>query len=383
MGPSLQIGIVGCGIAGTASALMLARARHAVSLFEQTASVGPVGAGVLLQPSGQRVLANLGLMDGLWPHVERIDEIHAITHRGGDLVRLRYADYRPGLCGVGLHRGDLFTLLHGELDHAGVQLHLGTTIESVQSLDRRPTLIDTGGHSYGPFDLVIAADGSRSRLREACGLQARVIEYAYGALWAVCDIAPIRGQLLQATHGTGQLSGILPIGGGRCSLFWGVRRDRVESLIQRGFGPWREEAVKLMPDAGPLIDRVGSLEAMRFVSYRHICMRRARRERVIFIGDAAHAMSPHLGQGVNLALQDAEALSQSIAQTSSIEQAFNRYDQTRQARVRLYAGITAFLSPFFQGNWNVLAMGRDVALPLMCKFGPTRRAMLRVMCGVD
>src|SRR5688572_6558088 len=136
----LDIAIVGCGIAGTACALMLAARGHRVSLFEQSPHVGPIGAGVLLQPSGQRVLAEMGLLDELRPRVERIDEVHAVTHRGRDLVRLRYADLAAGLHGVGLHRGDLFSLLHGRLEAAGVRLLLGTRVVGIRSIDREPRL---------------------------------------------------------------------------------------------------------------------------------------------------------------------------------------------------------------------------------------------------
>src|SRR6478672_1532770 len=88
----LNVGIVGCGIAGTAAALMLARRGHRVTLFEQTGHVGPIGAGVLLQPSGQRVLDGMGLLQSLLPKVEPIEEIHAVTETGRDLVRLKYGD---------------------------------------------------------------------------------------------------------------------------------------------------------------------------------------------------------------------------------------------------------------------------------------------------
>ena len=381
MARALEVGIVGCGIAGTACALMLAGRGHAVTLFEQTPHVGPAGAGVLLQPSGQRVLADMKLLDALLPTVEPIEEIHAVTHRGPDLVRLRYGDLRPGLHGIGLHRGDLFTLLHGRLAAAGVRLHLGTPIVGMRSIDARPTLTDDQHRSHGPFDFVIAADGSRSRLRAACGVRGRVTEYPYGALWMVADCSPVRGHLFQAARGTEQLVGLLPVGGGRCSLFWGMRRDAVAGLRGRGFGRWRDDVLRLAPQAEPLVDRVGCLEACRFVTYRHVSVPRVWRGNVVFVGDAAHAMSPHLGQGVNLALQDAAALAAALDECGTPRAAFRRYAEARKWPTRYYAAVTALLTPFFQSRGSVLGWGRDAALPLMCGFGPTRRLMLRTLAG--
>lgn len=378
---TLNVGIVGCGIAGTAAALMLARQGHRVTLFEQSTTVGPAGAGVLLQPSGLRVLAELGLLDELLPLTERIDRVHAITETGRTLVDLRYGDLSPGLHGAGVHRGDLFGLLHGRLEAAGVRLLLGTRIVRVSEIATRPTVTDAEEKRHGPFDLLISADGSRSALRLACGLRPHLIEYAYGALWGVSDVAPVRGELLQAARSTTQLGGLLPIGGGRCSLFWGVRRDRVEELRRRGFRRWREDVLRLMPVAEPLVDRIGDLDAMRFVMYRHACVPRFVCGRAIFIGDAAHSMSPHLGQGANLALQDAKALAQAVNASSSPERAAHDYVLRRRRATFFYGGVTAFLSPFFQGENEILAWGRNIALPLMCRIPPVRRAMLRTLRG--
>src|ERR1700729_3184380 len=105
MPKGLRIGVVGCGIAGTSFALLARRAGHSVELFERTEQVGPIGAGVLLQPSGQRVLRAMGLLDAVIARAEPIREIQAVTHRGRDLIRLSYDEGSPGACAYGLHRG--------------------------------------------------------------------------------------------------------------------------------------------------------------------------------------------------------------------------------------------------------------------------------------
>src|SRR6478735_3252239 len=91
-----RIAIVGCGMAGTMAATLLARAGHDVAIFERAPRVGPVGAGLLLQPSGQAVLRRAGLLDDAVRDAEVIEEMHAVTHTGRTLVRLVYGDLASG-----------------------------------------------------------------------------------------------------------------------------------------------------------------------------------------------------------------------------------------------------------------------------------------------
>src|ERR1700761_1198005 len=96
--PLLHVGICGFGVAGGALAVLLARAGHRVTLLERAPAVGPVGAGFLLQPSGQEVLAQLGLLEGVVRRSSRIERLSAFTESGRSLSNLRYAGAGKGLC---------------------------------------------------------------------------------------------------------------------------------------------------------------------------------------------------------------------------------------------------------------------------------------------
>src|SRR5262245_43801157 len=87
-----RVAVVGFGIAGAATAYLLARTGHRVTLLERSPHVGPIGAGLLLQPVGQIVLQRMGLLDRVLAGAAPIEELHAIRHGGKDLIRLRYAD---------------------------------------------------------------------------------------------------------------------------------------------------------------------------------------------------------------------------------------------------------------------------------------------------
>src|SRR5262245_26671398 len=117
---SFQIAVVGAGTAGAASATLLARAGHGVVVFERVPDPKPVGAGILLQPTGQVQLARLGLLEAVTARSSPVDRLHAVRHGGRVLVDLRYHDVHPRLSGWGVHRGVLFETLLAATRAAGV-----------------------------------------------------------------------------------------------------------------------------------------------------------------------------------------------------------------------------------------------------------------------
>ena len=115
---------------------------------------------------------------------------------------------------------------------------------------------------------------------------------------------------------------------------------------------------------------------------KHVHLRRTHDGRVLFLGDAAHAMSPHLGQGINLAMVDAWRLATCLREAETPAIAFARFVRAQRDYVRYYATVTWLLSPFFQSDWRVLGWGRDVALPLMPLIPMVKRQMLLTVCGL-
>jgi 2-polyprenyl-6-methoxyphenol hydroxylase-like FAD-dependent oxidoreductase len=113
-----------------------------------------------------------------------------------------------------------------------------------------------------------------------------------------------------------------------------------------------------------------------------VSVRRWYDERVLLIGDAAHAMSPHLGQGFNLAMVDAWRLAAAVRETRSPVAAFRFFFQRQRAYLRYYAAITYFLSPFFQSDWGFLGWGRDWFLPILPHIPWVRRQMLMTVSGL-
>jgi 2-polyprenyl-6-methoxyphenol hydroxylase-like FAD-dependent oxidoreductase len=102
---------------------------------------------------------------------------------------------------------------------------------------------------------------------------------------------------------------------------------------------------------------------------------------VVAIGDAAHATTPHLGQGANLALLDAEALAEALDLDAPLDVRLAAYARQRTWQNRRYSLLSRGLSPFFQSDQTWLGMPRDLALPLMTAVPPVRALMERVLAG--
>src|SRR3954447_24866298 len=221
----LRVAVVGCGTAGPAAALLLHRAGQAVEVFERVPEPGSVGAGLLVQPTGMAVLERLGLLGPLLAAGARIERLHRATTDGRAVMDLRYADLRPGLFGLGLHRGALFGALAGALRADAVPVHAGVAIERLETAgdDAPVRLRDADGERHGPYDLVLVADGARSGLRAQAGIPGRVSRYPWGALWAIVPDpdGAFRGVLDQTYRGTREMLGFLPTGD-RVSFFWSV-----------------------------------------------------------------------------------------------------------------------------------------------------------------
>jgi 2-polyprenyl-6-methoxyphenol hydroxylase-like FAD-dependent oxidoreductase len=371
--------------------LFLARAGHTVTVYERVPDPGPVGAGITLQPTGQAVMARLGLLGPILAHAARIDRLHAVRYGGRTLVDLRYAAIDRRLFGLGLHRGVLFATLHDAVQREpGVTLRCGVGVTGVTH-DAGGVTVRGDEGAIARHDVVIAADGSVSELHASAGVPVDVREYPWGALWFVAQDPQrtFRDELYQVVRGARRMYGVLPTGRGPhgetpvVSLFWSMRVADHARWREAGLAVWKEEVTSFDRRIAPFLEQITDAGQVLLAKYRDVRMKRWHGDRIVFLGDAAHAMSPQLGQGANLALWDAMTLADALAGATSLAHGLAAYSRTRRRHLGHYQFMTRALTPLFQSSSGVLGWLRDRAMPLGNRIGPIRRLMVKTMIGLE
>ncbi|MES1178418.1 MAG: NAD(P)/FAD-dependent oxidoreductase [Myxococcales bacterium] len=389
----LNIGIVGCGFAGAATAALLGRAGHRVTVYEEFDEPAAVGAGIILQPTGLSVLAELGVLGRVLERGSRLEALQCVTPRGRPIFQLDYADLAPGLFGLGMHRGALFQILHEAAVQAGAKLRRSTSVARIVERPGRAEVLDATGEIIGEHDLVVIANGARSDLRRQSGLLVRDQPYPFGALWFVARDPErlYRQRLRQISDGTRYMLGLLPTGLGpsggvtdehRVSLFWSIRMDRVDAFRREGLAAWKAHILRFEPDAAFVLDQIEHVEQVLSAGYHDVVMSHWHTRRQVFVGDAAHAMSPQLGQGTNLALLDARTLCAALLESVPLSVALERYTRRRRDHLDFYQFASRWLTPLFQSDLQAFGPVRNLAMNFACALPFLRSEMLRTMSGI-
>ena len=332
--------VVGAGVGGLAVAGALARARWEVVLLESQPSLAVGRGALLLWPNGVHALRALSVGAGLDEIGEPVSDSVIRRPDGRVLARSSMTSLaeRYGAPALAVHRQDLYDALVAEL--GDVEVRTGVTVEQVRVAGAAAPAV-SDGRTWWKADLVVAADGMDSVVRRAIAPDSAVAPAGFTAWRAVVPAhrAP-DGVTAGETIGSGQRFLTTPLGSR--GVHWvavasgAPRPESAEvqlDLLRRWFTGWHQPIGALidatrpdelwqqaMADLDPLPRRFG-------VSVDH--------GGVALLGDAAHAMTPNLGQGACLALEDAITLGTLIAEATPgapLDGVLSRYDRLRRRR---------------------------------------------------
>jgi 2-polyprenyl-6-methoxyphenol hydroxylase-like FAD-dependent oxidoreductase len=328
--------VAGAGPGGLVAALALHRAGFAVRLLERAPAVRAAGAGLTLQVNAMRMLGALDLLEPVASQGELLAAATVQTGDGRALSEIHMEDSRArfGAPGVAIHRGVLSQVLADALPE-GI-LRCGAEVHAVAQDQQGVTVTLAGGEELRGSALV-GADGIHSRVRAGSFPDAR-IRYAGYTCWR--GIAPIARPLGAGTSaelwGRGRRFGIVPISA--TETYWfatentvadGSDGDDVKAEMLARFSAFADPVAKLL-DATP---------ADAFLRNDIIDLQPLDRwtdGRVALMGDAAHAMTPNMGQGACQAIEDAVVLAHALADASSIPEGIAEFESLRKVRARSF-----------------------------------------------
>lgn len=333
----LRAAIVGGGIGGLSAANMLVRRGVEVAVYEQASALGEVGAGVFIFPNGRRQLERAGLRDALAKVGARIGDGSEFYRLDGTVVGRVVVTDSSGWNGLyGMHRADLLAVLADALPPGVV--HTGHRCVAFEQDARAAKLFFANGNR-AEADVVIGADGIQSVLQRYV-VEPSTPEYsgsrAYRGLIARAKVPGWRDEAQQIWMGDGKHFIVFPVRRGEMLNYVGFVPTSSETAESwSAVGDRNELAASFAGWDKRVVDLLAKVETCFWWGlYDRAPLRSWTNGRLTLLGDAAHAMLPHLGQGANQAIEDGVALAVFLAGRNSGEVAeiLQHYEAFRRAR---------------------------------------------------
>ena len=329
---NLDIAIIGAGYGGAAAAKALSLLGANVTAYEQAAQVREVGAGIGLRPATMHRFRQWGSYDAIAQVSSPSDYFEILTATGEPIIKDAWPEFGEESKTRLIHRGDFIEALLGVLPDGMVQL--GHKLAGIEEKGGRAVLTFANGRTV-EADLVVGADGIKSVVRQQLFSDKEPVFSGEHAYRAVLDMEHAHGMVvddnLRMYIGRGTKLYLLPL----------RHRNQVSFDITT-LNPDSTWAPQITKD-----DMVGNLAGFderlvnvaRDLDFDTVNVRAVydidpiaswHSDCVVLLGDAAHSMLHHQGQGANSAIEDAGALADALAEADSLAEALASYQATRK-----------------------------------------------------
>lgn len=332
---ALTVLVVGGGIGGLSAAIALSRAGHRVTVIERDPEWSVYGVGIIQQANVVRAMDQLGVLDAFLDAACGFDAVEIYIPTGARVARVPAPSLVPGKpANVGIGRRALQKVLGDSARALGADIRLGVTAEAMDDdgAGVRVRFSDGGGEA---FDLVVGADGVYSQVREAILPDAAEPEFTGQGVWRYNFPRPADLDALCVYNGPVGV-GLVPMSADEMYLFATSAEPGNPHYPRQGLAAaMRAKLAHTAPQiqalAAQITDDAGvvyrPLEGLMVHGPWH-------RGRIVLLGDAVHATTPHLGQGAGMAIEDAIVLAEEIARHDRPEAAFTAYHDRRFERCR-------------------------------------------------
>jgi 2-polyprenyl-6-methoxyphenol hydroxylase-like FAD-dependent oxidoreductase len=330
--------VVGGGLAGQTLATALTRRGIAAELIELHPRWNVLGVGISVQGPTLRALRSVDLLDRCLDEGFGYSELTNCDQDGKvlsvvDLPRMLGPDYPS--C-VGIMRPVLHDVLFEAMSQAEVPLRMGLTLASLRQDESGVDVVFSDG-SGGRYDLVVAADGAHSKLRELLFGAAQRPQYTGQAVWRAMVPRPANVKGRHSYYGPRHKSGFNPVSQSEMYIYL-VENVRGDPRVEPERWPLRMR--ELLMDFGGYIGEVrDTITDPSRIVYRPveslIMPPPWHKGRVVLIGDAVHTAPPQLASGAAIAIEDAIVLAEMIAAAGTAPDTLARFTARRFERCRM------------------------------------------------
>jgi 2-polyprenyl-6-methoxyphenol hydroxylase-like FAD-dependent oxidoreductase len=382
-----SIAIVGAGPAGLTAALALRRLSLEITVFEQSKDFRRIGGGIVLHDNGQRVLEALGLLDPFRPHLQPCSVIGAARGDGRVLGAVEFGRFSPPLRHLPavVLRHQLQEHLLGAARAAGVEVRFGHPVVSVSAAGGAAALRFAGGASVR-VGVVLACDGAGSATRASLRLPTRRRRPRRAYLRGVADLGWLQPTIRERWYPDGRIFGMAPLPDAR-TYFWCTAPAQWPLPLDGGLEAWIASWAGHDPQPPAILAAVPDWSQVNYDEPVEVQARRWSRPPVFLVGDAAHAMTPYLGQGANSALVDALVLSRLLARElhgrGDLEAVGRRYEGIRRRFTRQVQTSSRRQGDLATLHWAPARWLRDRLLPMLADAGWLQRRSALVTAGFN
>jgi 2-polyprenyl-6-methoxyphenol hydroxylase-like FAD-dependent oxidoreductase len=331
--------VIGGGIGGMCAAIELRKHGVDVDLVEIDPEWRVYGAGITISGPTLRAFKTIGVLEAVIQQGACTDGLDIFLANGVKVASLpsqRVAG--PDIPGTGgIMRPVLARILSAATLASGTKVRLGVTFTSITPEGSQSAVTFTDGTS-GRYDLVIGADGVNSRVREQVFPDAPKPRYTGQACWRAVVSRPADMRRASFYMGKDVKAGLNPVSKDEMYLFFLDKRDRPDHLEPQQWPAILKSVLAEFSNC-PVADIRDSLTEQSRIVYRPLFALMMptpwHRDRVVLIGDACHATTPHLASGAGIAVEDAIVLVEELARATDVETGLQRFTSRRYERCRL------------------------------------------------
>ncbi|HTR60579.1 MAG TPA: NAD(P)/FAD-dependent oxidoreductase [Candidatus Binataceae bacterium] len=371
----MKIAIIGGGPAGLIAGLAAQRAGLDAIVFEQTENFRRIGGGILIHSNGLRVLNALGVLEGFEGNLRATQRLRALLSDGRSVGDVDYAGLPvpQNRCGV-VMRYILHEYLFEAARDRGIDVRMGHRLEALNRQGSEVELRFANGQAWRAA-IVVACDGINSATRTASGIAARKTAINEAYLRAISD-RPTADTVIRELWGDdGRRFGICPLLGDRTYIFCNVPLGQWNEIRDHRLDAWIDTWTPFGAEVLDLLRKVSDWNAVSYDELHEVRLDRWAKPPIFVAGDAAHAMTPNLGQGANSSMVDALVLMRILGKATKdgtpLDRAAAEYEGVRrkfatsiQTASHLMGVVASWRSPLARRLRNAILIASQASSAL-------------------